>query len=56
MENEEKEVGAVATTEETGADKATETKRSFDELLQDKEYALKIFGIERGNPTRQPCC
>ena len=38
MENEEKEVGAVATTEETGADKATETKRSFDELLQDKEY------------------
>lgn len=38
MENEEKEVGAVATTEDTGADKATETKRSFDELLQDKEY------------------
>lgn len=26
MENEEKEVGAVATTENTGADKATETK------------------------------
>lgn len=38
MENEEKEkVGADATTD-TGADNATETKKSFDELLQDKEY------------------
>ncbi len=38
MENENKNVGAEATTEITGADKATETKKSFDELLQDKEY------------------
>lgn len=40
MENEEKEnVGADATIKENaGADNATETKKSFDELLQDKEY------------------
>lgn len=38
MENENKNVGAEATTEIAGADKATETKKSFDELLQDKEY------------------
>lgn len=38
MEEENANVGAEATTENTGADKATETKRSFDELLQDKEY------------------
>lgn len=38
MEDEVKEVGAEATTETTGAEKATETKKSFDELLQDKEY------------------
>ena len=38
MEEENKNVGAEATTENTGADKATETKKSFDELLQDKEY------------------
>lgn len=38
MEEEKKDVGAEATTENTGADKATETKKSFDELLQDKEY------------------
>ena len=38
MEEENKNVGAEATTETTGADKATETKKSFDELLQDKEY------------------
>lgn len=39
MENEEKEVGAGATTENTGADKATETKKkTLDELLaEDKE-------------------
>ena len=34
---EEKKVGADATTD-TGADKATDTKKSFDELLQDKDY------------------
>lgn len=38
MEEENKNVGAEATTKNTGADKATETKKSFDELLQDKEY------------------
>lgn len=38
MEEENKNVGAEATTENTGADKATETKKSFEELLQDKEY------------------
>ena len=38
MEEENKNVGADATTENTGADKATETKKSFDELLKDKEY------------------
>lgn len=38
MEEENKNVGAEATTENTGADKATETKKSFDELLLDKEY------------------
>lgn len=38
MEEEKKEVGAEATTENTGAEKATETKKSFEELLQDKEY------------------
>ncbi len=38
MEEENKEVGAEATTENTGADNATETKKSFEELLQDKEY------------------
>lgn len=38
MENEEKEVGAEAITENTGADKATEKRKSFEELLQDKEY------------------
>lgn len=40
MENEEKEnVGADATTKEnTGTAEVTETKKSFDELLQDKEY------------------
>lgn len=38
MEEEKKEVGAEATTENTGADKATATRKSFDELLQDKEY------------------
>lgn len=35
---EEKKVGAEATTENTGVTEATETKKSFDELLQDKEY------------------
>lgn len=34
----EKNVGEVATTEQTGAEKATEVKKSFEELLQDKEY------------------
>lgn len=39
MEEEKKDVGAEATTENTGANTATEeTKKSFDELLQDKEY------------------
>lgn len=39
MEEENKNnVGAKATTETTGADNATETKKSFDELLKDKEY------------------
>ena len=35
---EEKEVGAEATTENAGTAEVTETKKSFDELLQDKEY------------------
>lgn len=34
----EKNVGAIATTEKTGAEKATKIKKSFEELLQDKEY------------------
>lgn len=39
MEDEKENVGAEATTQETtGAHEATETKKSFDELLQDKEY------------------
>lgn len=38
MENENQDVGAEATTQDTGANNATETKKSFDELLQDKEY------------------
>ena len=38
MEEENKNVGADATTENSGAEKATETKKSFEELLQDKEY------------------
>lgn len=35
---EEKKVGAEATTEETGTTEVTETKKSFEELLEDKEY------------------
>lgn len=35
---EEKEVGAEATTENAGTAEVTEVKKSFDELLQDKEY------------------
>ena len=38
MEEENKNVGAEATTQNSGAEKATETKKSFEELLQDKEY------------------
>lgn len=38
MNDEEKNVGAEATTDNTGAKGATVTKKSFDELLQDKEY------------------
>lgn len=38
MEDEKKEVGAEATTEKTGTTEVTETKKTFDELLQDKEY------------------
>lgn len=38
MENENKDVGAQATTEKTGTTEVTETRKSFDELLQDKEY------------------
>lgn len=38
MENGEKEVGVQATTLETGTAKVTENKKTFDELLQDKEY------------------
>lgn len=38
MNEEEKKVGAEATPEDTGANVATETKKSFEELLQDKEY------------------
>lgn len=38
MEDKKGEVGAEATTENAGAEKATETKKTFDELLQDKEY------------------
>ena len=39
MEEEKKNVGAEATTQEnSGAAEATETKKSFDELLEDKEY------------------
>ena len=38
MDNEEKEVGAEATTENTGATEATETKKSYEELSKsDKE-------------------
>ena len=38
MENEEKEVGAEATTEHTGAIEATETKKDYEKLSQtDKE-------------------
>lgn len=38
MENEEKEVGAGATTENTGATDATETKKDYEKLSQtDKE-------------------
>lgn len=37
MENENK-VGTDVTTEKTGATEATETKKSFEELLQDKDY------------------
>lgn len=36
--DEENKVGTDVTTEKTGATEATETKKSFDELLQDKEY------------------
>ena len=35
---EENKVGAEETTEKTGTTEVTETKKSFDELLQDKEY------------------
>ena len=39
MEEEKKDVGTDVTTETAGAEKATEeTKKSFEELLQDKEY------------------
>lgn len=38
MEDEKKEVGTDVTTENTGTTEVTETKKSFDELLQDKEY------------------
>lgn len=39
MKNEEKEVGAVATTEDTGADKATETKIDYAEMMKtNKEF------------------
>ncbi len=39
MEEENKNVGAEATTDTTGANKATETKKSFDELLEEnKDY------------------
>lgn len=38
MEDEKKEVGAEATIENTGTTEVTETKKSFEELLQDKEY------------------
>lgn len=37
MEEEDKNVGAEATTDTTGAE-ATETKKSFEELLEDKDY------------------
>lgn len=38
MEEEKKDVGTEVTTENTGANNATETKKSFEELLQDKDY------------------
>lgn len=38
MEEEKKNVGTEVTTENTGANNATETKKSFEELLQDKDY------------------
>lgn len=38
MDDEKKNVGTEVTTDNAGANNATETKKSFDELLQDKEY------------------
>lgn len=38
MKEENKNVGAEATIQRTGAIQATETHKTFDELLQDKEY------------------
>lgn len=38
MDDEKKDVGTEVTTDNSGAEKATEPKKSFDELLQDKEY------------------
>lgn len=38
MDDEKKNVGTEVTTNNAGAGNATVTKKSFDELLQDKEY------------------
>lgn len=38
MENEKENVGAEATTQNTVTEQGTETKKTFDELLKDKEY------------------